>query len=79
MFESVLLISESLEGETRFRFQSLQNIVVLSAQLGELDNMVSKQRMLLKMINRVSREELSDAVNAILDAVTQYLGERPEV
>jgi hypothetical protein len=31
MFESVLLISESLDGETKFRFLGLQNIVVLSA------------------------------------------------
>lgn len=42
MFESVLLISESLDGETKFRFQSLTNIVVLAAQLADLENMVSK-------------------------------------
>ena len=78
MFENVILISDSLDGETKYRFQALQNIVVLSAQLGELDNMVNKQRFILKMVNKVSREELSDAVNAILDAVAQYLQDKPE-
>ena len=78
MFENVILISDSLDGETKYRLQALQNIVVLSAQLGELDNMVNKQRFILKMVNKVSREELSDAVNAILDAVAQYLQDKPE-
>lgn len=78
MFENVILISDSLDGETKYRFQALQNIVVLSAQLGELDNMVNKQRFILKMVSKVSREELSDAVNAILDAVAQYLQDKPE-
>lgn len=40
--------------------------------------MVNKQRFILKMVNKVSREELSDAVNAILDAVAQYLQDKPE-
>lgn len=31
MFENVILISDSLDGETKYRFQALQNIVVLSA------------------------------------------------
>ena len=79
MFESVLLISESLDGETKFRFLGLQNIVVLSAQLGLLENLVAKQRLLLKMVNKVSREELSDAVTAIMESVAQFLGDQPEV
>jgi COP9 signalosome complex subunit 2 len=80
MFESVLLLAESLDSaETKFRFSALQNIVVLSAQLAELDNLLEKQRLLLKMVSKVSREELADAVNAVLDAVAQYLQGQPAV
>lgn len=51
--------------------------MVLSAQLGQLDNMVAKQRALLRMVSKVAREDLSEAVNAILDAVTNHLQEKP--
>jgi hypothetical protein len=33
--------------------------------------------MLLRMVNKVAREDLSEAVNAILDAVAHYLAEKP--
>lgn len=79
MFETVVMLAESLDDEVKFRFQSLQNIVVLSAQLGRLDNMLNKQSLLLKMVNKVAREDLSDAVNAVLDAVAHYLSASPEV
>jgi hypothetical protein len=36
--------------------------------------MLSKQRALLKMVNKVAREDLAEAVNAVLDAVANYLG-----
>ena len=78
MFETVILLAESLDDEVKFRFQALQNIVVLSAQLGQLENMVAKQSLLLKMVNKVAREDLSDAVNAVLDAVANYLSATPE-
>ena len=75
MFETAIMLSEALgDDEVKYRFQSLQNIVTLSAQLGELDNMLSKQRALLKMVNKVAREDLAEAVNAVLDAVANYLG-----
>lgn len=77
MFENVILLAEQVEGEAKFKFQALQNIVVLSAQLGQLGNMVDKQKMLLRMVNKVSREDLSEAVNAILYAVTNYLADKP--
>jgi hypothetical protein len=59
--------------EVKYRFQALENIVILSAQLGKYDNMVSKQSKLLKYINRVARNDVSDAINKILDAVSTYL------
>ena len=78
-FESCIFISEQMDDETHYLLLSLQNVVILSAQLGELDNMIEKQKRLLKMVNKVGREEISEAVNAILDAVATYLGEKPEV
>ena len=77
-FESVILLSERMEDEIKFRFLALQNIVVLSAQLGEYDNMVSKQRLLLKQVNKVAREDLSEAINSVLDAVSTHLTAHPE-
>ena len=74
MFENVILLSENLgDDEVKYRFSSLQNIVVLSAQLHQLENMVTKQRLLLKMISKVSREDISEAINAVLDAVANHL------
>ena len=67
-----------MEDEIKFRFLALQHIVVLSAQLGEYDNMVHKQRILLKQVNKVAREDLADAINAILDAVTTHLKHQPD-
>lgn len=31
MFENVILLAESVDGETKFKFLALQNVVVLSA------------------------------------------------
>jgi hypothetical protein len=39
--------------------------------------MVEKQKMFLKMVNKVAREDLSEAINAILDAVSNYLADKP--
>lgn len=47
----------------------MQNIVVLSARLGKLDNMVAKTRLLLKLVNTVARNDVNEAINQILDAV----------
>lgn len=79
MYENVILLSESMgDEEVKFRFQSLKNIVVLSARLHLLDKMISNQRLLLKMVSKVAREDLSDAVNEVLDAVAHHLASQPD-
>ena len=40
--------------------------------------MVDKQRALLRLVNKVAREDLSQAVNDVLDAVSTYLADKPE-
>lgn len=79
MYETVIMLSESIgEEEVKYRFDSLKNIVVLSAQLQQLDKMVGRQRYLLKMVSKVTREDLSEAVNAVLDAVAHHLSAHPD-
>jgi hypothetical protein len=40
--------------------------------------MIAKQRYMLKMVNKVAREDLADAINAVLDAVSNSLGDFPD-
>ena len=40
--------------------------------------MVTKQRQLLKLINKVARNDVSDAINDILDAVSTCLADQPD-
>ena len=42
------------------------------------DNMINKQKQLLKLINKVARNDVSDAVNNILDAVATFLNDVPD-
>jgi COP9 signalosome complex subunit 2 len=79
MFETVIMLSESIgDDEVTYRFNSLKNIVVLSAQLHKLDNMLAKQRYMLKMVSKVAREDLAEAVNSVLDSVATNLGAFPD-
>ena len=70
-------MEEQMGDEIILRFKALEQIVVLSAQLGKYDNMASKQRILLKNINKVARNDVSDAINNILDAVSTFLNDNP--
>ena len=79
MYENVISLSETIgDEEVKYRFDSLKNIVVLSAQLQLLDKMIGRQRYLLKMVSKVTREDLSEAVNAVLDSVANNLGAHPD-
>ena len=60
---------EEQQDEKKFSFEALQNIVVLSAKLGKLDNMVARTKLLLKLVNTVARNDVNEAINQILDAV----------
>lgn len=40
--------------------------------------MIAKQRYLLKMVSKVAREDLSDAVNAVLDSISINLAAFPD-
>ena len=40
--------------------------------------MIAQQKALLKLINKVARNDVSDAINNILDAVSTHLDKKPE-
>lgn len=66
-------MEEAMGEEVKFRFKALENIVVLSAHLGQYENMIQKLKMLLKFINKVARNDVTDAINNIMDAVSSHL------
>ena len=51
---------------------------MLSMQLGSYKNMLDKQKMLLKMSPKVSKNDTSEAIMAILDAIQTHLADKPE-
>ena len=40
--------------------------------------MVAKQRQLLKLINKVAKNDVSESINNVLDAISNYLADNPE-
>ena len=51
----------------------MENIVVLSARLKLFDKMKQYQAEILKIMGKVARNDVSDAINNILDAVSKHL------
>ena len=54
-------------------FKAMENIVVLSARLKLFDKMKQYQAEILKIMGKVARNDVSDAINNILDAVSKHL------
>lgn len=72
-FENCVLMEENLGTEINHRFKAMENIVVLSARLHLFDKMKDNHQKILKIIDKVARNDVSDAVNNILDAVAKHL------
>jgi len=72
-FEKAIKLEESLGDEIIHRFKAMENIVVLSARLHLFDKMTSNHDKILKIITKVARNDVSDAINNILDAVAKHL------
>ena len=80
IYETVVMLSDSIGNEgVKYRFDSYKNIVVLAAQLKMLDKMLDNQRQLLKMVGKVTREDISEAVHAVLDSVSNNLSDHPNI
>ena len=63
-FEAVVMLEETRD-KRDYTFQSLKFIVLLAMQLGKFDQMLSSTKRLLSMAPQVSKNDLSEAVNAI--------------
>ena len=77
-FESCVLLEENFGTEIIHRFKAMENIVVLCAKLNQFDKMKDYQNRILKIMDEVTRNDVSDAINNILDAVSKYLGDKPQ-
>ena len=62
----------------QFTFNALMYMVILTMELELYDEMVSNQQKLLKMNQQVSKNESSDAINKVLDAISNFLSDKPQ-
>ena len=76
-FETVLMMEEGND-EQHFSFRALKYVTILSSQLGYYDKMIDSTTKLLKQTARVSKNDISEAVNAVLDCVQTNLQEKPD-
>ena len=67
---------EAHQDEQQFSFNAHKFIIIVSAQLEQYDKMLTSQRALLKMTDNVSRNEVSEAVDRILDLVESQLQQK---
>ena len=64
--------------EQQFSFSALKYLTVLSSLLGKFDKMIESTQKLLKMSQKVSKNDITEAVNAVLDCVQSKLADKPE-
>lgn len=69
MFDRVVEMEGRLGDAVKWRFKALQHLVILHFSLGSSDLMVSRYREMLQYLSSVTRNECTDAINAILDAL----------
>jgi len=69
-FQKVVALETSRGAEVVWRFKALQNIVTLCARLGRFDQMATKYRELLSYMDQVTRNDASEAINAVLDSAS---------
>lgn len=72
-FETCILMEENEGAEINYRFKAMENIVVLTARLGQTDKMKDYQKKILNMMDKVSKNDVSEGINNILDAVAKHL------
>lgn len=76
-FEAVIMLEENTN-KVVFGFLAVKNVVILSMQLGLNKNMIDKLRYMLKMSNKVSKNDLTEAVNLVQDAIKTTLVNNPD-
>ena len=61
-----------------FSFNAIKYIVILSMQLGQYEKMLKSQKQLLAMSVKVSKNDLTEAINLIQDQIQSKLGDKPD-
>lgn len=74
MFERVVELESGLE-EVKWRFKALEHLVLLHKRLGNLESMIEKYRAMLEWASAVTRNECGDAVNSILEAISDAISD----
>ncbi len=69
-FERVLELAASQQEFTKWKFKALYNLVLLNCTLRKVQQMVAHYRQMLSLIGTVSKNESSDAINTVLDALS---------
>mmetsp|Transcript_9578 Transcript_9578/g.21017 ORF Transcript_9578/g.21017 Transcript_9578/m.21017 type:complete len:450 (-) Transcript_9578:44-1393(-) len=69
-FLKVVSMETARGSEVVWRFKALQNIVMLCARLGRFDDMATRYRELLSHMPQVTRNDASEAINAVLDSAS---------
>ena len=75
-FESAIAFAEGAD-EYDYRFKSYMWIVYLSAKVGDFDRMESYSTLLLNTTQKVSPNDVDQAIEKILLAVDSFLGDQP--
>mmetsp|Transcript_36345 Transcript_36345/g.93981 ORF Transcript_36345/g.93981 Transcript_36345/m.93981 type:complete len:455 (-) Transcript_36345:68-1432(-) len=69
-FQKVVTLETARGTEVVWRFKALQNIVSLCARLGRFDDMATQYRALLEYMDKVTRNDASEAINTVLDSAS---------
>lgn len=84
LFEKVVALESKLGDQVKWRFKALQRLVVIYFGQNMYDKMVERYRGMLQYLESVTRNECTEAINAILDAIAavtnvQVLSEMYEI
>ena len=69
LFDKVVRLESELGDEVKWRFKALQISVTIYFRLKEFEKMVTTYRSMLQYLSSVTRNECTDAINSILDAL----------
>lgn len=69
LFEKVVDLETNRGDEVKWRFKALQHLVTLYLKTGNNEKMISCYKSMLGYMTNVSRNELTDAINIILDTL----------
>lgn len=74
-FIECIQLEEALGDEVQYRFKATQCVIVICCRLGEASKAQEYHQKLLKNLDKVARNDVSDAINDVLDAVAKHLSQ----